>query len=211
MGDDHAGEPKKKGAGSKLLSCCCLFFVVMMLIGAAVGVTIVRNVSDDPAVAAARLPSFVDATVPPGYAAVAVARVPFYAGAIVIGRPGLKAHEFDPGKERLLIVVVDPPSDHRFQAPQDVVKQLKDVPGGGDKLKPEAEPGDQPLPVRKVKVRGEEVEVVEQLVPGATPTRRLLALIPRAKGDPHLLGVVGWGKADGFDQAAFDAFLESIQ
>lgn len=227
MGDEYqqAGKPPEKKGGGFLkwcFGCCCL---IIILAGFLAGYTVhlaKQSMSLDPLVIGPRINAFLPATIPQGYSGQFYFKVPFQGTELAMIAPD---GALQGGKQAqnvpLMIMVLNLPPGTKLDNMDDAKKHLNQSSGmaggmgGGAAPQVEADPNAPatPSPMRTLKVRGEDVEVLDQVSPTnqGTPMRQVFVLVPKSKGSTDKVIVVGMGDEKSFDQATFDAFVQSIR
>lgn len=227
MGDEYqpAGQPPEKKGGGLLkwcVGCCCLVIVLAGFLG---GYTIhlaKQSMSMDPTVIGPRVAAFLPATIPPGYSGQFYFKVPFQGTEMAVIAPdgslqgGRQAQNLP-----LMIMLLNLPPGTKIDSMEDAKKHLNQSSGmaggvgGGAAPQVEADPNAPaaPNPIRTLKVRGEDLEVLDQVskTNQGADMRQVFVLVPKSKGSADKVIVVGMGDPNNFDQAAFDAFVQSIR
>jgi hypothetical protein len=227
MGDENqpAGKPPEKKGGGFLkycFGCCCLVIILAGFLGGYTVHLAKQSMSMDPLVIGPRVSAFLPATIPTGYSGQFYFKIPFQGTELAMIAPdgalqgGQKAQNMP-----LMIMLVNPPPGTKLDNMDDAKKQLNQSSGmagnmgGAGAPQVEADPNAPatPNPMRTLKVRGEDVQVLDQV--GASnqgaALRQVFVLVPKSKGSADKVIVVGMGDEKTFDQATFDAFIQSIR
>lgn len=229
MGDEYqqAGQPPEKKGGGFLkwcVGCCCLLVVLAGFLGGYTVYAIKQSVSMDPVEIATRMNAFLPATVPAGYSGQFYVKIPFQnADFAIIAPDGALQGGRQAQNLPLMIMVVNPPPGTKLDSMEDAKKQLAQSSGmaggmtgqGGGAPQVEADPNAPAVPnaMRKLKVRGEDLDVMDQVskTNQGADMRQVIVLVPKSKGSADKVIVMGMGDPNSFDQAAFDAFVQSIR
>lgn len=227
MGDEYqpAGQPPEKKSGGLLkwcFGCCCL---VIILGGFLVGYTFhlaKQSMSMDPVVIGSRVAAFLPATIPTGYSGQLYFKIPFQGTEMAVIAPdGSLAGGKQAQNLPLMIMLLNLPPGTKLDDMNDAKKHLNQSSGmagsmgGGAAPQVEADPNAPatPNPMRTLKVRGEDLQVLDQTstTNQGTTMRQVFVLVPKSKGSADKVIVMGMGDPNTFDQAAFDAFVQSIR
>lgn len=224
--DPQAAPQKGSSAWKWCLGIGCALF---LLAGIGVGVATVflgamwNSIQPvtDPVQVQQRLTGIIASQPPPGYEGVFAFSFPGVFQMAMIGPQGTKQGQNNANAPLMIMVCTIPPGsgpeqmkDKIREAMQKSAAQNGAGGAGGDatqELMVESEDGT--TMSRTISVRGEQVSI-EQTV-GRTKdgqsVKQVLVLVPRSKDSEQMVMIMGVGKADTFDQAAFDAYLESIR
>lgn len=202
---------------------CALFLLAGIGVGVAVmiGAAAIKSMTPvtDPVQVQQRLTGIIPSQPPPGYEGVFAFSLP---GGLfqmaMIAPQGTKQGQNNANAPLMIMVCTIPAGsgpDQMKAKIREAMQKNMDQNGAagveGDGLLVEAEDGE--TVSQTISVRGEEV-AIEQTV-GKTKdgqsVKQILVLVPRSKDSEQMVMIMGVGKADTFDQAAFDAYLQSIR
>jgi hypothetical protein len=211
--DPNTGQPPKKGGGflKFCLICGCL---LLALAGAGIGVMVYaakQMFTMDPQTVVTRLESDIlpGSQVPQGYTGMFAMNAMGVMKFAVIVPQGMNMQ--GGGNQQALPLMMYVCTIPQGQSPQQMQQQMQQKmqqqgQGGGTQIQVEAEN------TRTVKVRGEDVQVHQQVGAGQNGVRmkQEILVIPQAAGSTTQVLIMCMGKEDIYDQQAVDAFLSSI-
>lgn len=217
MGDQQGYEEEQEGksGGSGFLKFClicgCLLFLVIAAVGGFLAYQASQMFTMDPVKVVAKVEGDIlpGSKVPPGYEGMMGMKFPgVFEMAIVIPQ-GMRQQTQQNNLPLMIMICTIPPG----QSPDQMKLQMQQAmnqQGGGNastQIKVEAE---QQL---TVKVRGQDVTVNELV--GADQNgvkmKQQVMIVPRSATSTDQVLLMFMGKADVFDQAAVDAFINSIR
>jgi hypothetical protein len=214
MGDQEAYEQeagKKAGGGSGLkwcLICGCLLLLVVFAVVGVFAYKVGNLMTKDPVAVAAKVQNEIlpGAVIPPGYEGAFAMKVPFAdVEFAVIGPQGMsqqtQAQQSAP--PLLIMLCAIPPGGDADQLKR-TMQQQTGAPSGQVEAEQE----------RTITVRGQQVVVKEAVSVDQRQNvrmKQLLALVPRAVGSNDIVMIIMMGREDQFDQAAADAFFNSLR
>lgn len=217
MGDQQGYEEEQEGksGGSGFLKFClicgCLLFLVIAAVGGFLAYQASQMFTMDPVKVVAKVEGDIlpGSKVPPGYEGMMGMKIPgVFEMAIVIPQ-GMRQQTQQNNLPLMIMICTIPPG----QSPDQMKLQMQQAmnqQGGGNantQIKVEAE---QQL---TVKVRGQDVTVNELV--GADQNgvkmKQQVMIVPRSATSTDQVLLMFMGKADVFDQAAVDAFINSIR
>ena len=207
--DDFKAEQPEGQQGSNFVKYClvCGCLVGLMgLIGVGAMVFMFKSMFiTDPVQVEANLQGTIPCEVPEGYA-----------GAFGMNMMGMRMSMIGPegmmgsGQQNvplMIIVMQVPPGQNPQMAKAQMQAQLQQQGGmGGGNMQVEAEE------TATVTIRGQPVEVQTAIgVQNGQKTKQVMAIIDKAPDDPTQVLLMFMGNADTFDEAAMQAFLQSIK
>ncbi len=211
---DGKGSARKSGGGGLLkfcLACGCLV-IALGLFGVFMAYRAARQMfSMDPPTVEARLQSIVPATVPPGYSGMMAMKIPFTPIEMAIVAPEGFAQNQGGQQPPLMVIVMKIPEGADARQMRQQLQQAAAQQGGGGA----GPPGEIQVEAEEqttVKIRGEDVAVVTQIGrQNGVPTKQVIVSLPPAPGSNEAVIIMGMGEESKFDQAAWDAFLNSVR
>lgn len=208
--DFKAEDPDQEGGGGGFLKYClicgCLVAVMLVVLGGGVAMWFKSMIIMDSAKVEQNLVGTIDCTVPPGYH-----------GLFGMNAMGVKMSVLAPdsvtfgsGQQPkdiplMIIAFQMPPGASKQQAKQQMQSQMQQQQGGG-RMQVESQE------TINVKVRGVDVEA--EKVVGVQQGQKMIqifTMVDKSASDPTPIFLMFTGSADTFDQAALDAFLNSIK
>lgn len=223
MGEEQTPPPKRSG-----LTYCLLIGCGLLLLGGVVAavamVLLVRKGAEiaaeyvptaDPVQVQSRLDAILPSKIPAGYEGVAM-RIPGGWEVVMVAPSNLQAQaKKDPAERELPLVMVVckvPPGEPAAKVKQDIERILaqrraQEGPGVVELETPDG------TVKQEIVVRGDAVGL-EQTARVARDGRRIKQVflaIPRAKGSDEVAFLMAVGEEAAFDQAAFQAYLDSIR
>lgn len=215
MGDQqgYEEEPTKSGGSGFLkfcLICGCLLLLLLAGIGGFVAYQASQMLTMDPVKVVAKVESDLlpGSKVPPGYEGMMGMKIPGVFEMAIVVPQGMRQQTGQNNLPLMMMISTIPPGQSADQMKQQMQQAMQQQGGGGNtNIQVESE---QQV---TVKVRGQDVAVTELV--GADQNgvkmKQLVMIVPRAAGSTDQVFMMFMGKADVFDQAAVDAFIQSIR
>lgn len=204
----------KGGSGSGFLKFCLICgCLLLLLMGAGVGV-MYWQLKDmfvmDPVRVTAKVESELlpGAKVPDGYAGMFAMRFPGGLMEFALIVPEGMQQQANQGTLPLMIMACTiPPGQSPEQVTGEMQRAMQQQTGrGGAGLKVEAEEE------RTITARGQEVALQERVgVENGVKVKQVLVVVPQKPGSTQQVLLMFMGKEDIFDEAAMNAFLESLR
>ena len=215
---DPQAQPKGSNWWKWCLGCGCAALLIggiATAVAISMGAALVSQMVPvtDPVQVQQRLSAIVPSQPPPGYEGVMAMSIPGVFQMAMIAPQGFKQQQQGNQPPQLLLMVCTlPPGAHMEEMKRKMKDALQQAPGGQTgELMVEAEDGEQT--VQTVTVRGQSMKL-EQTVGRSQDGRRVkqvVMLLPRDADSEEMVLIMGMGDADNFDQAALDAYLQSIR
>lgn len=218
MGDQQGYEEEQQGksGGSGFLKFClicgCLLFLILAAVGGFLAYQASQMFTMDPVKVVAKVEGDIlpGSKVPPGYEGMMGMKVPGVMEMAIVIPQGMRQQTQQNNLPLMIMICTIPPGQSPEQMQLQMQQAMKQQGGGGGgntQLQVEAQ---QQL---TVKVRGQDVTVNEQV--GADQNgvkmKQLVMIVPRSANSTDQVLLMFMGKADVFDQAAVDAFINSIR
>lgn len=216
MGDQqgYEEEPAKSGGSGFLkfcLICGCLLFLILAAVGGFIAYQASQMLTMDPIKVVAKVESDLlpGSKVPPGYEGMMGMKIPGVWEMAIIVPQGMRQQTNQNNLPLMIMVSTIPPGQNADQMKMQMQQAMQQQGGGGGNTNIKVESEQQVT----VKVRGQDVAVTELV--GADQNgvkmKQVVMIVPRSTTSTDQVFIMFMGKADVFDQAAVDAFVNSIR
>lgn len=206
--------PEKTGGGGFLKFCLICGCLLLLLLGAGGGFMayqVSQMFTVDPVKVTAKVESDIlpGSKVPQGYSGMMAMKMPGVMEFAIVVPQGMQQQTNQNNLPLMMMICTLPPGANPDQMKQQMQQAMQQQGQGGTSTQIQVEAEQQ----HTIKVHGQEVPVQELVgvADNGVKMKQVIAVVPQSPTSSEQVLLMFMGKEDIFDQAAVDAFLQSIQ